>query len=54
MLTDQEKIDLVNALDFVVIEPHTQSIYVHNDEKTNGVLAKVLHTISVDEYIESL
>lgn len=31
----------------------TQSIYVHNDEKTNGVLAKVLHTISVDEYIDS-
>ncbi|MCY8532664.1 hypothetical protein MOD13_04705 [Bacillus vallismortis] len=53
MLTDQEKIDLVNALDFVVIEPHTQSIYVHNDEKTSGVLAKVLHNISVDEYIES-
>lgn len=53
MLTDQEKIDLVNALDFVVIEPHTQSIYVHNDEKTKGVLAKVLHTISVEEYIES-
>lgn len=22
MLTDQEKIDLLNALDFVVIEPH--------------------------------
>ncbi|ATO28929.1 hypothetical protein RA13_13720 [Bacillus atrophaeus] len=53
MLTDQEKIDLVNALDFIAIEPHTQCIYVHNDEKTNEVLNKVLHTIPVDEYIES-
>ncbi len=40
MLTDQEKIDLVNALDFIVIEPHTQSTYVHNDEKTKKVLHK--------------
>ncbi|MCY8934442.1 hypothetical protein MOE21_17830 [Bacillus atrophaeus] len=53
MLTDQEKIDLVNALDFIVIEPHTQSTYVHNDEKSKKVLHKVLRTISVDEYIES-
>ncbi|MCI3197727.1 hypothetical protein GXP75_19055 [Bacillus sp. HU-1818] len=53
MLTDQEKIDLVNALDFIVIEPHTHCIYVHNDEKTNEVLHKVLHSISVDEYIEN-
>ncbi|MEC2062628.1 hypothetical protein [Bacillus inaquosorum] len=52
MLTDQEKIDLVNALDFVVIEPHTQSIYVHNDEKTKRALHKVLHTFSVDDYIK--
>lgn len=47
MLTDQEKIDLVNSLEFIVIEPHTQSIYVPNDEKTKRALHKVLHTFSV-------